>query len=253
MFCRFGRNLGRGIGQSEIFRLAPTLLKASGMFGEAFFEYRNLIPRRIARGLGIVATILTVALAATPAHTQDLLEPWLQGSPAPDRYSITPEQTADFAYQLGEPVETVAWRLAEDPRLVPLAAAAVGARTARKKTGRNMVIAGFTFLGAGLTAGFMVSMQGLCFGNSADCQAKSAEADRNGEIVMIAGAVVGALLAVPGFVKMAGQSELEDKAVDYYWSRQIQRPVVFAPEARPSWSSGSAGRSLPLFSWSSSF
>jgi hypothetical protein len=225
------------------------------MFGEALFKPRDLtaFPYRIARGLGIVATVLAVVLAATPGRAQDLLQPWPQRPSAPNRFALTPEQTADFAYQLGEPVETVAWRLAWDPKLVPLAAAAVDARTARKKTGRNMVIAGFTILGAGLTAGFMVSMQGFCLDASAECRAKSAEADSNGKIVAIGGAIVGALLAVPGFLKMAGQSEVEDKAVDYYWHRQLQRPPVFVPEARPSLSSGYSGTTLPLFAWSSVF
>jgi len=162
--------------------------------------------------------------------------------------SITLSQVDTFAELLGEPKERVEQRLLWDPGLVPLVAAAVDARLARKSQGKIMTIGGFTILGVGVVAGFLEALSGLCV--YGDCQdAKS----RAGEAIALASVGIGLALGIPGIVMLTRQSEAEDKAVDRYQLFGAGPPPAFPLGNSRALSTGSAGKNFSLSLWSFAF
>jgi len=156
-----------------------------------------------------------------------------------------------FAELLGEPRERVEQRLLWDPGLVPLVAAAVDARVARKNQGKLMTIGGFTILGVGVVAGFLEALSGLCI--YGDCQSEADAKSRAGEAIALASVGIGLALGIPGIVMLARQSEAEDKAVDRYQLFGAGPPPAFPLGNSRALSTGSAGKNFSLSLWSFAF
>jgi hypothetical protein len=166
---------------------------------------------------------------------------------------ITAAQVEAFAELLGEPEGKVEQRLLWDPGLASLAVAAVEARAARKKTGKTMMICGFTLLGAGATVGVLVALSGpmICFDEA--CQRRRDESDHASETIILASVGLGLLLAVPGIIKMAAKSDSEAHAVNRYQDSEPIRPPILPPGNSRALSAGSAGTPLSLSLWSFTF
>jgi hypothetical protein len=181
-----------------------------------------------------------------PSSTDLPPAPLVAPSPTP---SITPSQVDTFAELLGEPRERVEQRLLWDPGLVPLAAAAVDARRARKSQGKVMTIGGFTLLGVGAVVGFLVALSGPLICWDAACQSEADARARSGEVIALASAGIGLALGIPGIVMLARQSEAEDKAVERYQISGVGAP----PGNSRVLSTGSAGKTFSVSLWSFAF
>ncbi len=90
-----------------------------------------------------------------------------------------------------------------------------------------MTIGGFTLLGAGVVAGFLVALSGPLICWDAACQREADSRSHAGEAVMLASAGIGLALGIPGIVMLARQSEAEDKAVDRYQLSGAGAPTAF--------------------------
>jgi hypothetical protein len=136
------------------------------------------------------------------------------------RATLDPAQLDAFAALVGESTSTVAWRIATDPSLVPLAAKAADARMQRKHTGKVLTIAGFTIFGVGTAIGFEMIVSSLgsynCPSPANNCGAGGKDAARAGLAVALVSKAIGLAMAIPGIVKMASQSEAETEASDRY-------------------------------------
>jgi hypothetical protein len=166
-------------------------------------------------------------------------------APAPARQSrasvnLTPEQLDAFSDLTGDGQRKVAYRLSQNPNLVPLATAAADARTSRRTTGKVMAIVGFTILGVGDIAGtyIIVSTPGYP-------KVESGHENRMylGLGIGVASLAVGLALAIPGLIKMARPTEVEERALDAYspgWrdvSFQFPPPQVLGKTViSPIWS-----------------
>jgi hypothetical protein len=180
-----------------------------------------------------------------PVPSSTDFPPALVAAPAPAP-SITPSQVDAFAELSGEPRERVEQRLLWDPGLVPLVAAAVDARLARKSQGKVMTIGGFTLLGVGVLAGFLVALSGPLICWDAECQREADSRSHSGEAVALASVGVGLALGIPGIVMLARQSEAEDKAVDRYQLFGAGPPTAFPSGNFRALSTGSAAKAFSL-------
>ncbi len=213
---------------------------------------RNASLPILACGLVACATLAV----PTVAHAQGepaRLSPPPRVDAVPRTPAITPAQVEAFAELLGEPEGKVEQRLLWDPSLASLAVAAVDARVARKSAGRTMMICGFTLLGAGATVGVVVALSGplLCFDDA--CQRQKDERNRAGETIILASLGIGLLVAIPGIIKMASQTDSEAQAVNRYQDSEPGRPPIFPPGNSRALSTGSAGTPLTLSLWSFTF
>jgi hypothetical protein len=89
-------------------------------------------------------------------------------------------------------------------------------------------------------------MSGLCFGESSECRDKTAKADRDSEIVIGLSAAIGLLIAVPGIIKMARQSDAENQAQERYRRPRMERLRPVSSETPRPWKATSSGKSPPL-------
>jgi len=165
---------------------------------------------------------LTLALAtcafftsqsATPAFAQ-VESPELDSArPATPAVTLTPEQLESFSDLTGDTKRTIQHRLSTNPKLIPLAAAAANAHASRRTTGKVMAIVGFTILGVGNIAGTYIVVSTPGYPN-----VKSENQDRMylGVGVGLLALAAGLALAIPGLVKMASPSEVEQRALDAY-------------------------------------
>jgi len=78
--------------------------------------------------------------------------------------TLTAIQLEKFAELIGEPQFVVSRNLQADPRLIPYAAAAADVRVERKSTGKIMTIVGFSILGVGAIAGYVIMLEGITQG-----------------------------------------------------------------------------------------
>ena len=154
--------------------------------------------------------------------------------------NLTPEQLESFSDLTGDGKRTVAYRLAQNPDLVPLAASAADARSSRRTTGKILAIVGFSILGLGdITATYiLVTTPGY----------PKIESGHENRIFLSAGIALGSIaiglaLAIPGLVQMAKPSEVEKQALDAYApgtrevSYQFQPPQVTGKTVTaPVWS-----------------
>jgi len=140
---------------------------------------------------------------------------------------LTSKQLHAFSDLTGDAPGQVSQRLATDPQLTPLAAAAADARMRRKSTGKVLMIVGFAILGVGDIVGtaIMASTPGY---------PSNIESGQEGRL-LVGVAVdlvclgVGLALAIPGIVKMARQGDEENRALDYYAPARGQGVYQVAP------------------------
>jgi len=133
--------------------------------------------------------------------------------PSTPATTLTPKQLESFSDLTGDAKRTVQHRLSTDPKLMPLAAAAADARASRRTTGKVMAIIGFTVLGVGDIAGTYIVLSTPGYPN-----VKTEDQGRMylGLGVGLLSLAVGLALAIPGLVKMASLSEVEQRALDVY-------------------------------------
>jgi hypothetical protein len=183
------------------------------------------------RLLVITSILVASATLATPAvvHAQDQPAPFV----APPASSLTRLQVDAFAELLGEPKEVVWQRLLADPGLVPFAAAAADTRMERKSSGKTMTIVGFTILGVGLVAGYLIILSGISdsmnCGFDTSCNPNNDGRITTGFVIGLVSTGVGLAIGVPGIVRMAKQTEVETEAVDRYQYTGAGRQPVFPP------------------------
>jgi MFS family permease len=172
------------------------------------------------------------ALFVSPAAAQD-------AAPAPPppahAFALRAEQVSSFADVVGEPEGTVVGRLALDPNLVPLAAAAADARDSRKSTGKIMAITGFSILGVGDIVGAVVIAATPGYPN---IRSDGWQQVGIGLGVALGALAVGLAIAIPGVVKMGKYSDAENAAVEYYErngpnARPNQGPAVSTMKTTP--------------------
>lgn len=206
----------------------------------------------LACGLVACATLAVPAVARAQGESTHPSPPPRAGA-VPYTPVITAAQVEAFAELLGEPEGKVEQRLLWDPGLAPLAVAAINARVARKSAGRTMMICGFTLLGAGATVGVVVALSGplLCFDDA--CQRRKDESNRAGETIILASLGIGLLVAIPGIIKTASQTDSEVQAMNRYQTSEPGRPPILPPGNSHALSTGAAGTPLSLSLWSFTF
>lgn len=153
---------------------------------------------------------------------------------------ITAEQLAYFAELLGEPRPVVWRRLLADPTLVPFAVAAADARRDRKQSGKTRTVVGFSIVGVGGIAGYIVMLSAFdasCgYGYQYEvrsCDAWNGKRFLLGALIMAASTGLGLGIGIPGIISMARQSEVETAAVDRYQYPQMPRPAPYGAGATP--------------------
>jgi hypothetical protein len=169
-------------------------------------------------------------------------------APAPAKQStasvnLTPEQLDSFSDLTGDGQKKVAYRLSQNPNLVPLAASAADARTSRRTTGKVMAIVGFTILGVGdiTSAYILVTTPGY----------PKIESGHENRLFLSAGIALGSIavglaLAIPGLIKMARPSEVENQALDAYAPGRREVSYLLTPPQV-------LGQTVTMPVWSSTF
>ena len=203
---------------------------------------------RRARWLPFASCLTIVATLTVPAaaRAQDSVAPH---APAPAAPLLTAQQLTAFAELIGEPKPVVWQRLLADPSMAPLAAAAADRRIERKSSGKTMTIVGFTILGVGVGAGYLIMVSGIMAG--ADCGLESSckpDEDRilGGLALAILSLGVGTAIGVPGIIRMAKQTEIETQASDRYQFSGSGRPTVYPGSYSQGMPMRSAGVRLDL-------
>jgi hypothetical protein len=118
-----------------------------------------------------------------------------------------------------EPESVVLQHLHTVPELVPLALAAGEMRINRKRSGKVMAITGFSILGVGAIGGLAIFVSSISASCSNDGCGEGG--DSRAHLGLLVGAVsvgVGLALGIPGIVRMASQSSLEEEAAARYRS-----------------------------------
>jgi hypothetical protein len=167
--------------------------------------------------------------------------------PAPVRrpkLAITAEQFDAFVALLGEPEDSVMRRLRHDPGLVPLAAAAADARRGRQRTGRNLMITGFTTAGLGATVallGVLMATPGYP-GESPRPGEKSTQSHLTTDFVGLVLVGLGSVTAIYGIGKVATLTDLETEAVNRYQGSPSASPLVFPSGSSRALSGGAGGK-----------
>ncbi len=200
------------------------------------------------RLLVITSILVASATLATPAVTR------AQGQPAPSiappASALTRLQVDAFAELLGEPKDVVWRRLLADPGLVPLAAAAAETRMERKSSGKTMTIVGFTILGVGLVAGYLIVLSGISdginCGYDSSCSQSNDGRITTGFAVGLVSTGVGLAIGIPGIVRMAKQTEVETEAVDRYQYTGTGQQPIFPPGYSSALPGGARGKALNL-------
>jgi len=154
--------------------------------------------------------------------------------PAPvprPKLAITASQVETFADLLGETEESLVRRLRHDPGLVPLVAAAADARSARQRTGRNLMIIGFSTVGLGGTIGLLgeLASEPGYLGESPRPNEKSAQSHSTTDAIGLVLVGLGLVAATYGIMKVAGQTDVETEAVDRYQGSPSASSLVFPP------------------------
>jgi hypothetical protein len=128
---------------------------------------------------------------------------------------LTPEQMKAFAELTGDSPGKISSRMAIDPNLAQIAAPAADERISRKRVGMALTIIGFGILGVGDIVGsaIMVTTPGY-----------PVAANMSGHMgrfylglgIGLASMAVGLAMGIPGIMKIARESEEEQRALDYY-------------------------------------
>jgi hypothetical protein len=176
-------------------------------------------------------------------------------SPSSSALGLSSHQIEAFASLVDEPAGAVAERLRCEPSLVPIATEAADSRLGRKKIGKWMMVGGFSLYGLGggiavygilhyLGGSHSWCVEGSCTQTSMSTQ------DRALAIGGLVTAGVGLLLAIPGIVKVARQSDVEAAALSRYErsNRPHEPPSLHSAIPHPA-SAGDASVSLLGFSF----
>jgi hypothetical protein len=185
-------------------------------FGKSTYSHVHPGDAMIAKQTAVLAScaLFTCLWGGSASAQDDVQAP----APAPAKQyrasaNLTPEQLDAFADLTGDGQRTVAYRLSQNPNLVPLAASAADARASRRRTGKIMAIVGFTILGVGdLTSAYILA--------TTPGYPKIGSGHEN-RVFLSAGMALGSIavglaLAIPGLVKMASPTEVENEALDAY-------------------------------------
>jgi hypothetical protein len=164
------------------------------------------------------------------------------------KLAITGEQVETFANLMGETEESVARRLRRDPGLVPFVAAAADARRARQRTGRNLMILGFSTVGLGGTVGLLGNiLSGPGYpGESPRPNEKSTQSHFTTDVIGVFLVGLGLITATYGIVKVAAQTDLETEAVGRYQGSPSAGPPIFSPGISRALSVDSRGSTFSL-------
>jgi hypothetical protein len=171
-----------------------------------------------------------VFLATKPASAQtDSPEP-AQARPAAPTVKLTPQQLESFSELTGDGQNLVFRRLSTNPGMVSLAAAAADARSSRRSSGKAMAIIGFTILGIGDIAASYILLTTPGY--------PKIESGHENRIFLSAGIALGSIavglaLAIPGLIKMARQTKVEDRAMDAYSPGWRDVSLLSAPTSAP--------------------
>jgi hypothetical protein len=176
------------------------------------------------------AVFACISLGATPRATADV-DPNSGKSPAVIAgSSLGGPQLKAFAAIVDEPEALVLQRLSAVPELVPLVLAAGEMRMNRKRSGKVMAITGFSILGVGTIGGIALVVSNISSSCSPDgCGSGD---DSRAHLGLLVGAVsigVGLALGIPGIIRMASQSSLEEEAVARYRSSSTSPLPSSAP------------------------
>lgn len=137
----------------------------------------------------------------------------------PAEAKLTPEQMKAFSDLVGDSPRRVSARLAIDANLAPIAIPAADERISRKRVGTALTVIGFGILGVGGLVGsaIMVTTPGYPVASK-----MSGHMNRFylGLGIGLASTAVGLAMGIPGIMKMAGESEEEEQARDYYSPNQ---------------------------------
>jgi hypothetical protein len=163
------------------------------------------------------AVFACVLLGAPPRATAEVDANSGKSLPVIADSSLGGPQLKAFAAMVDESESVVLQRLHTVPELVPLALAAGEMRMNRKRSGKVMAITGFSILGVGTIGGLALVVSNI----SASCSNDGCGSgdDSRAHLGLLVGAVsigVGLALGIPGIVRMASQSSLEEEAVARY-------------------------------------
>jgi hypothetical protein len=166
------------------------------------------------------------AQTAAPYSTQTV-QPMQPAQPMQPVRSVglTREQLQAFSELTGDAPGLVSQRLAMDPRLTILAASAADARMSRRATGKVLIILGFTILGVGDIAGWLIMVTTPGY--------PTVKSGHEGQFFLGIGVGVislgvGLALAIPGLVAISRPGDEENRALDYYVPGR--RPGVYQVE-----------------------
>ena len=157
--------------------------------------------------------------------------------------AITAEQFDTFVDLVGASEDSVMWRLQHDPGLVSIAVAAADARRARKKSGRNAMILGFSTVGLGATVGILgVLASGPGYpGESPQPNEQSAKGNSTMDVIGLVLVGLGLFTATYGIMTVSARTDIETEAVSRYEG---------SPSASPGRTEGKAlSRSLCSFTF----
>jgi len=160
-----------------------------------------------------------------------LLAPRMAQAEDGGRGALTRPQLDAFARVVGDDTDVVAQRLASDPGLLPLAAAAADARLARRHSGATLTTAGFLVLGVGLLGGGVLIVSGLTPSGCGWEEPNCGGGDNDGTVhagfaALLVGLVAGPALAIPGLVKLARTTQVEADALERYGAPPLARPFA---------------------------
>jgi hypothetical protein len=170
---------------------------------------------------------------------------------------LASHQIEAFASLVDEPVGAVAERLRREPSLIPIATEAADARLGRKKTGKWLMVGGFSLygLGGGIAVygilHYLGGSHSWCADGGSCTQTSMSTQDRALAIGGLVAAGVGLLLAIPGIVVSARQSDVEAAALSRYErsNRPYEPPFLLQSAIPHPASAGDVNVSLLAFSF----
>jgi hypothetical protein len=128
---------------------------------------------------------------------------------------LTDDQFDRFVDIVGAPAQLVQNRLDMDPALVPVAAEAAEKQRHRQRSGARMMATGFTIVLVGAIIGTVLAVPPP----TDESRSSSLSYSKGDAIFMASAAALGFLIAIPGLFKMVTRSDLERRAAAAYWAQ----------------------------------